>query len=34
MHTDGGRRSTGGLEALYHLLVRIDLTDWWSKEPR
>ncbi|KAF8894369.1 gamma-tubulin complex, DGRIP91/SPC98 component protein [Gymnopilus junonius] len=31
MHTDG-RRPTGGLEALYHLLIRIDLTDWWSQE--
>ncbi|KAJ3508339.1 hypothetical protein NLJ89_g5811 [Agrocybe chaxingu] len=30
----GRRRSTGGLDALYHLLVRIDLTDWWSKSTK
>jgi len=23
-------RPTGGIEALYHLLLRVDLTDWWS----
>ncbi|KAH9484896.1 hypothetical protein JR316_0001798 [Psilocybe cubensis] len=26
----GSHAPTGGLEALYHLLVRIDLTSWWS----
>ncbi|KAF9010717.1 gamma-tubulin complex, DGRIP91/SPC98 component protein [Cyathus striatus] len=25
------RKPTGGAEALYHLLVRLDPTDWWSK---
>ncbi|KJA27578.1 hypothetical protein HYPSUDRAFT_62653 [Hypholoma sublateritium FD-334 SS-4] len=25
------RRPTGGVDALYHLLTRLDLTDWWSK---
>ncbi|KAF8971184.1 gamma-tubulin complex, DGRIP91/SPC98 component protein [Flammula alnicola] len=29
-----GRRPTGGLDALYHLLVRLDLTDWWSKSTK
>ncbi|KDR74981.1 hypothetical protein GALMADRAFT_69458 [Galerina marginata CBS 339.88] len=32
IHNDGSRRPVGGLEALYHLLIRIDFTDWWSKE--
>ena len=27
----GIRRPTGGLDALYHLLIRLDLGDWWSK---
>lgn len=24
------RQAIGGLDALYHLLIRLDLTDWWS----
>jgi len=28
---DGGHRPTGGLEALHHLLLRIDITDWWNR---
>jgi len=27
----GIRRPMGGLDALYHLLIRLDLSDWWSK---
>jgi hypothetical protein len=27
----GIRRPVGGLDALYHLLIRLDLSDWWSK---
>ncbi|KAF5328834.1 hypothetical protein D9619_011684 [Psilocybe cf. subviscida] len=27
----GGRQPPGGLSALYHLLLRLDLNDWWSK---
>ncbi|KAF8149545.1 Spc98 family-domain-containing protein [Crassisporium funariophilum] len=27
----GRRRPTGGHDALYHLLIRLDLTDWWCK---
>ncbi|KAF4620414.1 hypothetical protein D9613_000179 [Agrocybe pediades] len=29
--SDGGHRPTGGLEALHHLLLRIDLRDWWNR---
>lgn len=25
------RRPTGGLDALYHLLVRLTLNDWWTE---
>ncbi|KAF9526505.1 Spc98 family-domain-containing protein [Crepidotus variabilis] len=28
----GNRRPTGGLDALYHLLIRLDLTDWWGAQ--
>ena len=30
-YAGGRRRPTGGIDALHHLLVRLDLTDWWSK---
>jgi hypothetical protein len=29
-YTGGSQRPTGGVEALCHLLLRLDLTDWWS----
>ncbi|KAF9473401.1 gamma-tubulin complex, DGRIP91/SPC98 component protein [Pholiota conissans] len=34
LYSGGERRPTGGVEALYHLLLRLDLTDWWSKSGR
>ena len=30
-YAGGRRRPTGGLDALYHLLTRLDLTEWWTK---
>ena len=27
----GERRPLGGIDALYHLLLCLDLNDWWSK---
>lgn len=27
----GSRRSPGGVECLYHLLMRLDLGDWWAE---
>ncbi|KAF9448213.1 gamma-tubulin complex, DGRIP91/SPC98 component protein [Macrolepiota fuliginosa MF-IS2] len=30
----GQRNLPGGLEALHHLLLRIDMSDWWSMSPQ
>ena len=31
---EGLRKSTGGMDALYHLYIRLDLGEWWSSSKR
>ena len=33
-YAGGRRRPTGGLDGLYHLLTRVDLTEWWTKSSK